>query len=268
MAGVITAKQYRHVADLIADVTRAEILPRFRALSDSDITHKRPGDLVTTADRLTEQRLSPLLEEFLPGSVAIGEESVEHDRSLLCHTHTNAPVWIIDPVDGTSNFVAGSPDYSCLVTLSTKDEIHASWIDAPSLGLTAGAHDGQAWINDEAVRVTPPQSQRLDTVVTSHPNYAGTRSTVIDKLHAEGIATVPCNSAGLSYVDLLHGEYDALVYSWEKPWDHAAGLHLYTTAGGTAMTMTSEPFRVSGGNSLPFIVGTGPVVDRLHSILT
>ena len=265
---MITDNQYRDVAELIAEVARAEILPRFRALSATDITHKRPGDLVTTADRLTEQRLSPLLEQFLPGSIAIGEESVEHDHSLLRHIHTDTPVWIIDPVDGTSNFVSGNADYSCLVTLSTKDQIHASWIDAPSLELTAGAHRGRAWINGEETRLDQTRPHRVNTVVTSHPNYSHTHSTVIDKLRDTGITTIPCSSAGLSYVDLLQGKYDALVYGWEKPWDHAAGLHLYTTAGGHAMTMDSLPFRLGGGNALPFIVGTRAAIDTIFDILT
>jgi fructose-1,6-bisphosphatase/inositol monophosphatase family enzyme len=265
---VITADQYRHIGELIAAIADAEVLTRFRALSDADIDEKNPGDLVTVADRLAEERLTEALQAYLPGSVTVGEETVSADPTVMDRLNDDTPTWIIDPVDGTSNFVAGDPDYCCLVSLSTGDTTHASWIYAPSLGLTAGAHTGHgAWINGETATMTPrPARDGLD-IVTTHPNYTDGYRTINDKLSGPDITRTPCRTAGLSYVDLVQGRYDAVVYTWQFPWDHAAGLHLHTMLGGENTTMDGTPFKVTGGNALPFVAGTPAAVAALSGLL-
>ena len=265
---VITASQYRHIAALIKTVADTEIAPRFNALSDGDIDRKAGGDLVTTADREAERVLRRELEPLVDGSVTVGEESVADNPQLLDHLSTDTPAWVIDPVDGTANFVAGDLDYCCLVSLSTHDTTHASWLYAPSLGLTAGALTGHgAWINDE-----PAEWKHRDTtggldVVTTHPNYTDGYQALAAKLDGTGITTTPCRTAGLSYVDIVQGRHDAVVYTWEHPWDHAAGLHLLHTLGGTSATADGTPFALSGGNRLPFVAGDPRAVAALRTVL-
>lgn len=268
LGDVITSDQYHRIGQTIKSIADEEILTRFRALTDADIAEKKPGDLVTTADRVAEERLTEALERLLPGSVTVGEEAVSQHPDVLDLLTGDDPVWVIDPVDGTSNFVAGEPDYACLVSLAVNGVTVASWIYAPSLPLTAGAHNGHgAWINGQPAHlVHRPETDRLD-VVTTHRNYTAGFQPTIDKLNAPDITTTDCRAAGLTYVDLTRGRHDALVYTWENPWDHAAGLHLYTTCGGSNATMDGQPFRLSGGNALPFVVATSPVIKRLHAIL-
>ena len=266
---MITPDQYRRIAATITTIADAEILTRFRSLTDADITEKRPGDLVTTADRVAEERLTETLQNLLPGSVTVGEEAVSADPAIIEQLNGDAPVWVIDPVDGTSNFVAGQPDYACLVSLTMSGSTVASWMYAPSLGLTAGALTGTgAWINDTPhTLVTRPTTRRLD-IVTTHRNYTHGHRPVLDKLRRDDITTTDCRAAGLTYIDLAQGRHDALVYTWENPWDHAAGLHLYQTCGGSHATVTGQPFNLAGGNALPFIVATADIIGRLTTILT
>ncbi|MGW0661580.1 inositol monophosphatase family protein [Streptodolium elevatio] len=76
---------------------------------------------------------------------------------------------------------------------------------------------------------------------------------MLAKLRTPEFSVEPSTSAGLEYVDLVRGDADALVYTWENPWDHAAGLLLLAEAGGVAANLDGSPFALSGGNALPLI---------------
>ncbi|CAM3328900.1 inositol monophosphatase family protein [Stackebrandtia soli] len=265
---MLTLNQYDDLTTAIHRIADEEILTRFRRLTTTDIIEKHPGDLVTTADRRAEERLTETLQKALPGSLTVGEEATDADPAIVDHLHADTPVWIIDPVDGTSNFVNGDPYYSCLVSLAHKGQTIASWIYAPSLPLTAGALNGHgAWINNKpATLVNRPYHGTWD-VVTTHHNYTAGYHTVLNGLRHPHIHTTDCKSAGLSYLDLIAGKHHALVYTWEKPWDHAAGLHIHTTLGGTNTTMDGTPFSITGANTLPFITGTPDAINALTPLL-
>ncbi|MGH8795304.1 MAG: inositol monophosphatase family protein [Stackebrandtia sp.] len=263
---MITAELYRAVSDVVKTVADEEILSRFRRLKAGDVEEKQPGDLVTVADRRAEARLAEELERLLPGSTTVGEEAVEDDPTLLRRLKTDAPVWVVDPVDGTSNFAAGNPDYVCLVSLSTGDVTHASWFYAPSLGTSAGAHTGVgAWIDGRPAPSARRGGKRLD-VATTHMARIDDPA-LVDKLDAADVIRSECRTAGLSYIDLALGRHDALVFTWEKPWDHAAGIHLNSCLGGVDVTADGTPFAVSGDNALPFAVGTKATVDAVWALL-
>src|SRR4030095_3156841 len=102
------------VTRLIQEAAAAEIMPRFRQLAAGDVREKAPGDLVTVADEAVEARLAPALEALLPGSVVVGEEAAAADPNLLNRLFDDQPVWIIDPVDGTSNFAEGRPAFAVM----------------------------------------------------------------------------------------------------------------------------------------------------------
>src|SRR6185437_14383172 len=104
-----------HIAGLIRETAAIEILPRFGTLASGDIREKGPGDLVTVADTAAEQRLTRLLEEAVPGSVTLGEEAAAADASCFDRLAGAAPVWIVDPIDGTGNFVRGQTAFAVIV---------------------------------------------------------------------------------------------------------------------------------------------------------
>ncbi|HZE41675.1 MAG TPA: inositol monophosphatase family protein [Stackebrandtia sp.] len=264
---MITKAQYDTVSDLIAEVAAAEITPRFRNLQRGDITEKHPGDLVTVADRRAEQQLTARLEKLLPGSVTVGEEAVEDDPDLLQALSGDDPVWIIDPVDGTSNFVAGKTTFACLVALAHKGHTFASWLNAPALNLTAGALDGHgAWRNNQPLTATPAPDDGPLRICGTHTNYlAG--FDLPGKLAKKGVTYTPCSAAGLSYIDLIDGQYHACVFTWEKPWDHATGLHIHSLVGGANTTADGQPFRLAGDNALPFVAAPGGIISTITALL-
>ncbi|MFE1174117.1 inositol monophosphatase family protein [Streptomyces sp. NPDC058773] len=246
------------LAAVEAAVRRAaadEIMPRFRQLAAEDIVEKNgPHDLVTVADRLAEEHLTASLTALLPGSRVVGEEAVHADPRVLDALHGEAPVWIVDPVDGTRQFVHGDPGFCTLVALAHRGEVLASWTYAPALGLMAIARRGAgARLNGIPLQAGSPSSGAVLDVATSHYDFTDDeQKRVLATLETGGIAPRPCGSAGLEYLHIARGEIDATAFSWENAWDHAAGLLLVHEAGGASGTVAGQPFRIEGGNALPF----------------
>ncbi|MBT2508984.1 inositol monophosphatase [Streptomyces sp. ISL-98] len=257
------------VEEAVRKAAAAEIVPRYRQLAAHEIVEKSgPHDLVTVADRLAEEHLTASLTRLLPGSVVVGEEAVHADPSVYDALRGDAPVWIVDPVDGTRQFVRGEPGFCTLVALAHRGEVLASWTYAPALDWMAVAvRGGGARLNGEVLRLGP--GGETLRVATSHPDYTTPdQKRALLGLNVEGVDARPCGSAGLEYLAVAKGELDAVAFSWELAWDHAAGLLLVEEAGGTDRTLAGERFRITGGNALPFTAGRNEAtVERVVRLL-
>ncbi|MFJ2649913.1 inositol monophosphatase family protein [Streptomyces sp. NPDC087420] len=243
----------------------AEIMPRFRQLAAHEIVEKSgPHDLVTIADRGAEEHLTAALTALLPGSVVVGEEAVHADPSVYDALRGQAPVWIVDPVDGTAQFVRGEPGFCTLVALAQGGEVLASWTYAAALDEMAIAVRGRgAWLDGTRLRSGAPAPGAPLTVAMSHPDYTTEdQKRALLALRTEGVDTRACGSAGLEYLALARGALDAVAFSWELAWDHAAGLLLVAEAGGGDTTLAGEPFRITGGNTLPFTAARDAATAR------
>ncbi|MGW0083896.1 inositol monophosphatase family protein [Streptomyces sp. NPDC003393] len=258
----------RHSADVeeaVRKAAAAEIMPRFRRLADHEVDQKSgPHDLVTDADRLTERYLTDALGGLLPGSVVVGEEAVHADPAVYEAIRGEAPVWIVDPVDGTRQFVHGDPGFCTLVALALGGVVLASWTYAPAHDRLATAVRGRgARLDGERLRAGAPDPDRALRVATSHPDYTtDEQKRALLGLWTDGVEPRVCGSAGLEYLAVARGELDATAFSWEAAWDHAAGLLLVEEAGGVHLTTAGEPFRVTGGNALPFTAARDAATAR------
>ncbi|MFC9928043.1 inositol monophosphatase family protein [Streptomyces sp. NPDC127190] len=243
------------VEEALRKAAEAEILPRFRRLAAHEVDQKSgPHDLVTDADRRAEERLTEALGALLPGSLVVGEEAVHADPATYDAIQGGIPVWIVDPVDGTRQFVHGDDGFCTLVALAHHGTVLASWTYAPARDQLATAVRGRgAFLGGERLAAGTPEPGRDLTVATSHPDYTtGAQKQALLPLWSDGLAPRPCGSAGLEYLAVASGRLDAVAFSWEAAWDHAAGLLLVEEAGGTHLTRSGEPFRVTGDNALPF----------------
>ncbi|MGW1228316.1 inositol monophosphatase family protein, partial [Streptomyces sp. NPDC002530] len=233
----------------------AEIMPRHRRLTEEEIVEKNgPHDLVTAADRLAERHLTASLSRILPGSVVVGEEAVHADPAVYEELSGEAPVWIVDPVDGTRQFVRGETGFCTLVALAHRGELLASWTYAAALdSMAVAVRGGGAVLDGTPIRSGSPAPDAALRVATSHPDYTtDAQKRALLGLNTEGIEPRPCGSAGLEYLAVARGEIEAVAFNWEYAWDHAAGLLLVAEAGGHQATLSGEPFRITGGNALPF----------------
>lgn len=232
------------VSALIRAVAEAEILPYFRDLAKAGIREKTgPTDLVTLADEAAERALTPRLMDLLPGSTVVGEEAVSADKTLLDRLHGDAPVWIIDPIDGTINFANGRPLFAVIVALARGGETLAGWIYDPCDGRLATAVKGQgAFLNGKRVHVAPP---------VPLPDMVGALSTRFcaeslgRQLEERGRTLGPrvcLSSAAQEYLRLLEGRAHYSLYHRLMPWDHAAGVLLHAEAGGYSALFDGTPY--------------------------
>ena len=223
------------VSDLMADVAATEIMPRFRGLASGEVREKRPGDLVTVVDEICERRLSERLLALLPGSVVVGEEAAAVDPGRLDLIADDAPVWIIDPLDGTTNFVRGRERFAVIVALAHRGRTIAGWIYDPVRRIIATARVGQGAVyGGRSTTLKAPRDLGDVSVVLAIPNQPGWRREAGLRLAGATRRHGPIGSAGVSYLDLLTGETDLALFSNLKPWDHAAGVLILREAGGYA----------------------------------
>lgn len=223
------------VTQIIKDVARDVVLPRFRTLASHEVSEKTAGELVTIADVESEQRLGPALSALIPGSLVVGEESYEDDNSVLAALGGNAPVWVVDPVDGTKNFVNGKDCFAMIIALCLKGETLAGWIHDPVAGRTAWTAAGQgSWLDGERLKVAAPAP------VTASEGSAGDRiRRRLDARRDEDPGAelprrlVRYRCVGQEYIDLAAGKLHFARYAGRlKPWDHAAGVLMHNEAGG------------------------------------
>ncbi|MFG3258496.1 inositol monophosphatase family protein [Streptomyces sp. NPDC048172] len=243
------------VEHAVREAAAEEITPRWRRLAEDEIVTKSgPHDLVTVADQRAEAHLGRALTALLPGSVVVGEEGVHARPASYEALRGEDPVWIIDPIDGTRQFVRGEEGFCTMVALARGGETLASWTYAPALGRMAVARRrGGALLNGETLTAGSPAPGATLEVAVSHPDYTDeAQKAALSGLRTEGVRPRPTGSAGLEYLAVAGGALDAVAYSWEAAWDHAAGLLLVAEAGGASATVAGEPFRLAGGNVLPF----------------
>lgn len=216
------------VTDLIRSAAEQAVIPRFRNLADADVrTKSGPGDLVTAADEEAESLLHEGLSTLLPGSLVIGEEAAAKDPSVLDHLAQSEPVWVIDPVDGTANFVAGRAAFAVIVALVEAGQTRMGWIHEPLEDKTVWAGAGQgAWMQDRRLTLNSQQETDLGAMAAAHYHRAF-KSTlpVYDNIRRIG-------SAAHEYWALAENRLQVTSFSRLKPWDHAAGVLVHTEAGG------------------------------------
>lgn len=269
------------VIGIIREVAASEILPRFRNLGANDVAHKRrPGDLVTIADTESERHLSARLRALLPGSAVVGEEGAEADPGVMAALGATAPVWLLDPVDGTVNFASGIPCFAVIVGLCIGGETRAGWIYDPLAGETMWAIAGEgAWTEDASghrARLQISAGRPLAAMRGSLSRRAGERLVAAfaaepDGAEAGGQAPswVRYGCVGREYMDVCRGILDFAQYARLKPWDHAAGVLIHREAGGrgalrgTRTAYRAEPQIVEDTLLLAPDLPTWQTLDRL-----
>ncbi|HYH23503.1 MAG TPA: inositol monophosphatase family protein [Azospirillum sp.] len=233
------------VSSVIREVAETAILPYFRKLSEGQVREKTgPTDLVTIADEAGERALTPRLVDLLPGSVVVGEEAASADSAVLDRLSGDAPVWVIDPVDGTLNFAAGRATFAVIVALVQGGRTVAGWIHDPCGQRTAVAVVGEgAWMDGRRMRVAAPAPLNTMRGAASTRFCAeGVGQRIMEGLMGMG-GHVSLLSAAHEYLCLITGETHFSLYHRLMPWDHAAGVLLHAEAGGHSALANGTPYR-------------------------
>ncbi|MGB3827609.1 MAG: inositol monophosphatase [Ornithinimicrobium sp.] len=226
------------VLKLLQDVADEYINPRFQSLADEHVTEKGPGDLVTVADREAEVAISEALHSAYPNAVILGEEASAADGSILGRYQSADHAFTIDPIDGTKNFVHGSPDHAVMVAELQAGECVRSWIWQPQHQRGYVAEKGAGTWRDGARLYCTPVATAPDAIraVTSMRPWLGERIGDIPPLE---LTWVCC---GLDYPRLIEGAADIILYGGTYPWDHAPGTLMVSEAGGYVGTFEGATY--------------------------
>jgi fructose-1,6-bisphosphatase/inositol monophosphatase family enzyme len=232
------------ITKIIEDTARQEVLPRFRKLKLGDVSEKAHGEVVTIADIETERVLRERLYAELPGSRVVGEEAVSADPAVMDLLEGPEPVWVIDPIDGTSNFASGKPVFAVMVALVVAGRTEGAWIHDPigARSLTASRGEG-AWMAGKRLTVRDADLPFRMSGTLHASQYALPDTAVKISRRRERVQAIPSlRCAGQEYIRLASAEMHFSLFTRLMPWDHAAGCLIQEEAGGVALCFDGTPY--------------------------
>ena len=237
---VMTAAARKAARGLIRDFGEVEQL---------QVSIKGPGDFVSTADLKAERTLKTELGRARPGYAMLFEEGGATPGSDPRHR------WIVDPLDGTTNFLHGIPHFAISIGLERDGEIVAGVVYDPTRDEMFTAEKGAgAYVNDRRLRVSARRNMGEALIATGIPGLRGSAHEIhMPTLTAVSLVTAGIRRFGSAALDLAYvaaGRYDGY---WEfglSPWDFAAGLLLVREAGGYVSDLAGGHTMMESGDIL------------------
>lgn len=234
-----------HLAKLAAERAARYLRGVERPADPSGWTSKGGRDFVTEVDRTAERLIADVLLAAEPGSRIVGEElSPEIVRDGL--------VWIVDPLDGTTNFLHGFPSYAVSIAAAVDGELQAAVV-FPVTGQECytAARGAGAWQRDRRLSVSPISEPGFALIGTGFPfkdtSSLGEYLAQFARVAAQTSGIRRPGSAALDLADVAAGRFDGF---WEQrlsAWDMAAGALLVREAGGVVTDFTGRAIGVEHG---------------------
>ncbi len=227
---------------LVKQHAAEQIMPRFNQVS---YEFKRDGSLVTEADSAMQKAMIESLQQHWPEYDVLGEEMTEQQQQQHLDTHGKGlqgkGLWILDPLDGTTNFASGVPIFSVSIALLVNSEIVLGLIYDPNQDEVFSAIKGEgAWFNGQPLKAESEREhlsqcaaqidfKRLDKHLRAHlcleHPYASQRNF---------------GSGALDWCWLASARSQVYIHGGQKLWDYAAGHLILEEAGGVAKTFEGE----------------------------
>ncbi|XP_067013489.2 inositol monophosphatase 1 isoform X2 [Anabrus simplex] len=259
---------YLEVAEEIAREAGKLILEGFSAAKDVT-TKNGPWDLVTEYDRKVENLAFAELKKKFPTHKFIGEES-EAIKEVSTEL-TDDPTWIIDPIDGTTNFIHGFHETCISMGLSVKKELIVGVVYNPILDYMFKARKGHgAYLNNKRI-YTSKCTEMKDSLIAMETSFARIpehRETVLARLRgivtkAHAIRSVGTGALSMCYV--ANGSLDAYHIDGLYSWDVAAGAVIIREAGGVVMDTSGGPFELMSRKVL--VAANKTLADELVQVI-
>ena len=229
-----------NVLEKICDKVSKVIIRDFGEVEKLQVSRKGPGDFVTKTDKKVEKIIIEELEKARPKYGFIAEESGERKNESEFN-------WVIDPIDGTSNFMHGIPHFAISIALEKNGEVISGIVCDPIKNETFYAEKGRgAYLNNRRIRVSSRKS--LDEVIGLYGcppmikidgnkffDQIKKASSQIHKLRNYG-------SAALDFAYVAAGRADFAWYDHLNYWDYAAGKIILLEAGGAITDFAGKSF--------------------------
>ncbi len=244
-------------SNIIYDISKKAgyfLLEHFNKVSDNDIVVKTRNDFVTYVDTKSEEMIKNMILKHFPNSGFLAEESGEKNIN-------SELIWVIDPLDGTTNFISGIPHFCISIALIKNNELYLGAIYNPLLDEFFYAEKKLgSFFNNKRIFISKTQKLQNAFGATGFPfkvhhfidEYLGSFKELF--LKSKGIRR--CGSAALDIAYTACGRYD---YFWEaylKPWDFLAGKLILEEAGGIITNFKREHLWLEENS----VIGTNEVL--------
>lgn len=246
----------------VAAAREAGALQKERLWGEFSFSFKGEVDLVTEVDRACEEMIVERIRGVFPGHSFLAEENLYADGDPELR-------WIIDPLDGTTNYAHGFPWFCVSIALELRGELTLGVIYHCMMDeLFTATRGGGAFLNGNPIRVSSRTPLRQSLIATGFPydaardNENNFRNFFELQLAARGV-----RRAGAAALDLAYVAAGRLDGYWEcklKPWDVAAGSLLVTEAGGKVTNHKGEPHRIADHRIL---ASNGLIHDEIEALL-
>ena len=241
----------------------AKVLIRdFGELEKLQVSEKSPGDFVTASDKR--------VEKIIIGELQKSEYSILSEEAGLIKGKDNDKKWIIDPIDGTFNFLNGLPHFAISIGYEDNGEIICGIIFDPIKNEMFTAHKGSgASLNNSRIRVSNKSDFKVSCLVTGGPKAASkTKESILDEYKRISMKTnAHIRKSGSSALDLAYvaaGRYDGY---WQREinyWDIAAGIIILKESGGFIENMKAKGF---GEEKVDIIASNSKIHEELRNLL-
>ncbi|MDD3675018.1 MULTISPECIES: inositol monophosphatase family protein [Thauera] len=226
------------------------------------VQSKSPNDFVTEVDRAAEQAIIEVLRDAFPGHGILAEESGESGPESEFN-------WIIDPLDGTTNFIHGFPQYAISIAQTKNGALeHAVVYDPCTNELFTASRGSGAFLNDRRIRVSRRTRLNDSLIGTGFPfrqfDNVDAYLAMFKELTQK---TAGIRRPGAASLDLAYVACGRLDGFWEmglSPWDMAAGVLLIQEAGGLVSDLSGEADFMATGN---VVAGTPKIFGQLLPII-
>lgn len=228
--------QWQRLKDGIAQLAKREVLARFQRVT---VEEKQDGSLLTEADTEMQRHTELFVQQNWPQFAFLGEESSTKEQEAAMHSSTGC--WILDPVDGTSNFACGIPVYTVSLALLIEGEIVAGLVYDPARDEMFAARKNQgAELNNQ-----PLKAKTAKTALSQCSSIVDFKR-LAPELAARLAIQAPYSSqrsfgsVALDWCWIAAGRGQVYLHGAQNIWDYAAGWLILSEAGGYSCTLDKE----------------------------
>jgi len=224
------------------------ILKNFHQVKNKDIKTKGGfAGLATKVDKTAEKIIKKIITEKFPNHNILGEESGQ--------THKKSDyTWVVDPLDGTHNYLMGSPLFCTAIALTYKNEVILGVIYAPYLKELYWAEKGKgAYLNNKKIQVSQKRAVNKSIFYFCHgyqKKHVKKALEIYSKLKMRALDVRQLGAGGIETSWVAAGRAEGFVIPGGKPWDIAPGILLVREAGGRATDFKGENWNLKSKNMI------------------
>lgn len=225
--------------NVVRHIAQTEVMPRFL---NTYSCRKTDGSMLSEADLAAQAAFAAALP-LLADCAMLGEEMTPQEQSQLWQQHSDG-LWVVDPIDGTNNFVNGLPHFALSVAYVEQGRARFGVIYNPVSGECFAAERGKgAFLNGTPLPLRKVKKKLNEAIAGVEIKYlrSGKLSSRMNTLAPFGTIR-SMGSSTLDWCYLASGRYDVYVHGGQKLWDYAAGALIFEEAGGCLTTLEGDDF--------------------------